>query len=126
MALRPAAPGGYEAYSMDLLMDFLIAPAFAQDGSPGGSLASFLPLILIFVLFYFLLIRPQQKRQKEHQQMVAALSSGDEVVSGGGILGKVTEVGEQFVTVEIANNVSVKLQKHTISSVVPKGTMKSA
>jgi preprotein translocase subunit YajC len=111
---------------MEFLMDFLIAPAWAQDGSTGGTLASFLPLILIFVLFYFLLIRPQQKRQKEHQQMVTALSAGDEVVSGGGLLGKVTEVGEQFVTVEIASNVSVKLQKHTISSIVPKGTVKSA
>jgi len=111
---------------MNLLMDFLIAPAYAQDGTPGGSLTSFLPLILIFVLFYFLLIRPQQKRQKEHQQMVSTLSAGDDVVSGGGILGKVTDVGEQFVTVEIANNVSVKLQRHTISSVVPKGTIKSA
>jgi preprotein translocase subunit YajC len=110
---------------MDLI-DLLIAPAYAQDGGAGGTLASFLPLILIFVLFYFLLIRPQQKRQKEHQQMVTALSAGDEVVSGGGLLGKVTEVGEQFVTVEIANNVSVKMQKHTISSVVPKGTVKSA
>jgi len=111
---------------MNLLMDLLIAPAYAQDGAAGSPLASFLPLILIFVLFYFLLIRPQQKRQKEHQQMVAALSTGDEVVSGGGMLGKVTEVGEQFVTVEISNNVSVKLQKHTITSVMPKGTIKSA
>jgi len=110
---------------MDWLTDFLIAPAYAQDGAAGG-LASFLPLILIFVLFYFLLIRPQQKRQKEHQQMVTALSAGDEVVSGGGMLGKVTEVGEQFVTVEIASNVVVKLQKHTISSVMPKGTIKGA
>jgi preprotein translocase subunit YajC len=107
------------------LIDILIAPAYAQDGGTGGSLAQFLPLILIFVLFYFLLIRPQQKRQKEHQQMVTALAVGDEVVSGGGMLGKVTDVGEQFVTVEIARNVSVRLQKHTIASVVPKGTLKT-
>ncbi len=108
------------------LINLVIAPAYAQDGSTGGTLASFLPLILIFVLFYFLLIRPQQKRQKEHQQMVSALSVGDEVVSGGGMLGKVTEVGEQFVTVEVANGVRVKLQRHTISSVMPKGTLKGA
>lgn len=108
------------------LINLFIAPAWAQDGSTGGTLASFLPLILIFVLFYFLLIRPQQKRQKEHQQMVSALSAGDEVVSGGGMLGRVTEVGEQFVTVEVANGVRVKLQRHTISSVMPKGTVKSA
>lgn len=107
-------------------MDFLIAPAYAQDGAASGGLMGFLPLILIFVLFYFLLIRPQQKRQKEHQQMVAALATGDEVVSGGGLLGKVTAVGEQFVTVEIADNVAVKMQRHTIATVMPKGTMKSA
>ena len=108
------------------LINLFISPALAQDGGAGGTLASFLPLILIFVLFYFLLIRPQQKRQKEHQQMVTALSTGDEVVSGGGMLGRVTEVGEQFVTVEVANGVRVKLQRHTISSVMPKGTVKSA
>ena len=110
---------------MEWLLDLLIAPAYAQDGAAGG-IAGFLPLILIFVLFYFLLIRPQQKRQKEHQQMVSDLATGDEVVSGGGILGKVREVGEQFVTVEIASNVTVKLQKHTISSVLPKGTIKGS
>ena len=110
---------------METLADLLISPAVAQDGTPGGSLASFLPIIIIFVLFYFVLIRPQQKRQKEHKQMVEALAAGDEVVSGGGVLGKVTEVGEQIVTVEIANNVSVKMQKHTISQVLPKGTIKS-
>lgn len=111
---------------MDTLMDFFVAPAYAQDGGAFGGLAGMLPLVLIFVLFYFLLIRPQQKRQKEHQQMVTALAAGDEVVTGGGMLGKVTSVSDQFVTVEIASNVSVKLQKHTISSVVPKGTVKSA
>ena len=86
----------------------------------------FLPLIVIFVLFYFLLIRPQQKKQKEHRQMVDALSSGDEIVTGGGMLGKVSDVGEQFVTVEVADGVSIKVQKHTITAVLPKGTMKSA
>ncbi len=91
-----------------------------------GQLGAFLPLIIIFVLFYFLLIRPQNKRQKEHREMVDALAAGDEVVTGGGVLGKVHEVGEQFVTVEVANNVSIKIQKHTIASVMPKGTIKSA
>ena len=108
-----------------MFLDFLINPAMAQDGSPAGSLTSFLPIIIIFVLFYFVLIRPQNKRQKEHRQMVEALAVGDEIVSGGGVLGKVTDVGDQFVTVEIASNVSVKLQKHTISQVLPKGTIKS-
>lgn len=111
---------------MDMLADLLISPAMAQEAAPGGStLVSFLPIIIIFVLFYFVLIRPQNKRQKEHRQMVEALAAGDEVVSGGGILGKVTDVGEQFVTVEIAHNVSVRLQKHTIAQVMPKGTIKS-
>lgn len=108
-----------------MLLDLLISPALAQDAAPGSSLVSFLPIIIIFVLFYFVLIRPQNKRQKEHRQMVDALTAGDEIVSGGGILGKVTDVGDQFVTVEIANNVSVKLQKHTIAQVLPKGTIKS-
>ena len=110
---------------VETLLDLLISPAMAQDAGPGGALAGFLPIIIIFVLFYFVLIRPQNKRQKEHRQMVDALAAGDEVVSGGGVLGKVTEVGEQFVTVEIANNVSVKMQKHTIAQVLPKGTIKS-
>jgi preprotein translocase subunit YajC len=85
-----------------------------------------LPLILIFVVFYFLLIRPQAKRAKEHKAMVAALATGDEVVTSGGILGKVTEAGEQFLTVEVAEGVRVKVQRHTVSSVLPKGTLKSA
>jgi len=111
---------------MNALSDFFVSPAFAQDGGAMGQLGAFLPLIIIFVLFYFLLIRPQNKRQKEHREMVDALAAGDEVVTGGGVLGKVHEVGEQFVTVEVANNVSIKIQKHTIASVMPKGTIKSA
>ncbi len=108
-------------------MDSIIGTAWAQ-GAPGGGgdpLLSFLPLILIFVLFYFLLIRPQSKRQKEHRQMVDGLASGDEVVTGGGVLGTVQDVGEQFVTVEVADGVTVKIQKHTVSAVVPRGTIKS-
>ena len=100
--------------------------AWAQSPSGQNQLLGFLPLIVIFVLFYFLLIRPQQKKQKEHRQMVDALGSGDEVVTGGGVLGKVTAVGEQFVTIEIADGVAVKVQKHTMGAVLPKGTVKSA
>jgi preprotein translocase subunit YajC len=107
-------------------MDFLIASAYAQDAAPQGGLLSFLPLIVIFVVFYFLLIRPQMKRAKEHKALVAQLSTGDEVVTSGGILGKITHVGESFVTIELAENVKVKLQKHAIASVMPKGTIKSA
>ncbi len=110
------------------LMDWLISSAHAQAaGAPQGNpLLQMLPLILIFVVFYFLLIRPQAKRAKEHKAMVAAMSVGDEVVTSGGILGKIVETGEQFVTVEIADGVRVKVQRHTISSVLPKGTLKNA
>jgi preprotein translocase subunit YajC len=104
----------------------VVESAWAQASSGQSQLLGFLPLIVIFVLFYFLLIRPQQKKQKEHRQMVEALAGGDEIVTGGGVLGKVTEVGEQFVTVEVSHGVTVKVQKHTISAVLPKGTFKSA
>lgn len=108
-------------------MDFFIASAYAQDAAPqGGGLLSFLPLIIIFVVFYFLLIRPQTKRAKEHRQLVANLSAGDEVVTSGGVLGKITDVGESFVTMELADNVSIKVQKQAVASVMPKGTIKSA
>lgn len=109
------------------LLDFFIASAHAQDAAaqPGG-LMSFLPLIIIFVIFYFLLIRPQMKRAKEHKNLVASLGVGDEVVTNGGLLGKITKVGESFVTVELADNVVIKIQRHAIASVMPKGTVKDA
>jgi preprotein translocase subunit YajC len=107
-------------------MDFFIASAYAQDAAPSGGLMSFLPLIIIFVIFYFLLIRPQMKRAKEHRQLVSKLSSGEEVVTNGGLLGKITDVGESFVTVDVGDNVRIKVQKHAIASVMPKGTIKSA
>lgn len=112
---------------MDFLLGFLIESAHAQNGGgqPSALPSLLLPIVLIAV-FYFLLIRPQQKKQKEHRQMVADLSTGDEIVTGGGLLGKVTAVGEQFLTVEIAPNVSVKVQKHTVAAVMPQGTVKSA
>ena len=106
----------------------LISPAYAQaGGAPGGfDLISLMPLLLIFVVFYFLLIRPQAKRAKEHRAMVSALAVGDEVATSGGILGRITEVSDQFLTIEIADGVRVKVQRHTVSSVLPKGTLKSA
>jgi preprotein translocase subunit YajC len=110
---------------MDLL-DFFIASAYAQDSSPQGGLMSFLPLIIIFIIFYFLLIRPQMKRAKEHRKLVAELAVGDEVVTNGGLLGRITRVGESFLTVEVTDNVQIKLQRHAVASVVPKGTIKSA
>ncbi len=107
-------------------MDFFISSAYAQDAAPQGGLLSFLPLIIIFVVFYFLLIRPQMKRAKDHKALVANLANGDEVVTNGGLLGRVTHVGDSFVTVELAENVSIKLQKHAVASVMPKGTIKTA
>jgi preprotein translocase subunit YajC len=109
-------------------MDWLISSAAAQTAAaqqPSG-LVTMLPLILIFVVFYFMLIRPQAKRAKEHKAMVAALQVGDEVVTSGGILGRLTEVGDQFLTVEIADGVRVKVQRPTVTTVLPKGTLKSA
>jgi preprotein translocase subunit YajC len=106
-------------------MDFFISNAYAQDALSQDSLMSLLPLVLIFVVFYFLLIRPQTKRQKEHRELVAALQKGDEVATAGGMLGKITDVKDSFVQIEIANNVVVTVQKHTVSTVMPKGTIKS-
>ena len=85
---------------------------------------SFLPLILIFVVFYFILIRPQTKKQKEHQEMVNALEVGNEVVTAGGILGKIQEMNENYVQLEISENVTIKIQRQTISSLLPKGTIR--
>ena len=108
-------------------MGFLIQDAFAQDATAAsGPWLSMLPLVIIFVVFYFLLIRPQQKRQKEHKDMVARMAAGDEIVTAGGVLGKVTDVGDSFVHVEIADGVRIKVQRHTIGAVMPKGTMKNA
>ncbi len=104
-------------------MSFLISDAWAQAGGGGGSgLFSLLPLVGIFVLFYFLLIRPQQKRAKQHKEMVAATKKGDEVVTNGGLLGKVTGVDDNFVSLEIARDLTVRVQRQAISQVMPKGT----
>lgn len=106
-------------------MDFFIQAAHAQSGQ-GDPFLSLLPLVLIFVVFYFLLIRPQTKRQKEHREMVSRLAVGDEVVTAGGMLGRVTEVKDQFVRVQVADSVEVVVQRHTVAAVMPKGTIKSA
>ncbi len=108
-------------------MNLLISDAYAQAAAGGTStLMSLLPMLLIFVVFYFLLIRPQQKRQKEHKQMVASIQKGDEVVTSGGFLGKVASVGEGYVSLNLADNVEVKMQAAAIAQVLPKGTIKSA
>jgi preprotein translocase subunit YajC len=107
-------------------MDFFISNAYAQDAAASGGLMSFLPLIVIFAVFYFMLIRPQMKRSKEHRNLVAGLAKGDEVVTNGGVLGRITDVSESFVTLEIADNTQIKLQRQAVANVMPKGTIKSA
>jgi preprotein translocase subunit YajC len=109
-------------------MNGLIPEAYAQAAAPsaGGQLAPLLMMVLFIVIFYFLLIRPQQKKAKDHQAMLAKLAAGDEVVTAGGVLGRITEVGDSFVTVEVADGVRIKVQKFQVSSLVPKGTLKSA
>jgi preprotein translocase subunit YajC len=110
-------------------MDFLISSAYAQAGPGAGAgqgIIGFLPFIVLLPVFYFLLIRPQNKRAKEQREMLSKIAAGDEVATTGGILGKVVEVGEQFLTLEIADGVKVKLQKFQVTQLLPKGTVKSA
>lgn len=111
------------------ILNLIVSDAHAADPAPaagfGGGLMSFLPLIIIFVIFYFLLIRPQSKRAKEHREMVAKLAKGDEVVAGGGILGRVTDVSDSYVTVEVADGVAIKVQRAAVAQVLPKGTIKA-
>ena len=110
------------------LLDFLVAPAHAAapaagSPSPYGSLLMFIPLLLIM---YFLMIRPQMKRQKEHRSMLEKLSVGDEVITNGGIAGVVRNIGDSFISVEVANGVEIRVQKGAVGNVLPKGTLKSA
>lgn len=113
-------------------MSFLIAEAYAQTAptapGPGAGMGGIESLLLfgaMFVFMYFFIIRPQRKRQKEHTELVAALAKGDEVVTSSGILGKVMKVEDDFVVLQVADNVELKFQKASISAVLPKGTLKS-
>jgi len=104
-----------------------ISSAFAQTATGGdmqSSLMSMLPLVLMFVVLYFVMIRPQMKRQKEHRTMIEALAKGDEIATAGGVLGKVTKLGDVYIGVEIANGVEVQLQRSAVVQVLPKGTFK--
>jgi len=103
----------------------LISLAHAAEGAPAGpDLMGFLPLIVIFVLFYFMLVRPQMKKAKEQKTMIEALQKGDEVTTAGGVLGKIVKVGENYVSLEVAANVVMNVQKQAIQMVLPKGTIK--
>jgi len=104
----------------------IISPAYAQAIGGGDSgFIGFLPIILMFVLLYFLMIRPQMKRAKEQKAMIEALQKGDEVVTAGGVVGKITKLGEQYVTVEIAPNIEIVLQRSAVQVPLPKGTLKT-
>ena len=107
-------------------MDFLIQTAYAQGAQEPSPFGFLVPMIIIFVAFYFLLIRPQQKKQKQHTELVAALQVGDEVLTAGGILAKVTGVSEHYAVVQIIDNTKIKIQKASVSAVVPKGTYDEA
>ncbi len=105
----------------------LISQAYAQAPAAGGDsgLMTFLPIVLMFVLLYFLMIRPQMKRGKEHKTMVEALQKGDEVIAAAGVLGRITKVTDAYVTVEIAANTEISVQKGAVQTLLPKGTIKS-
>lgn len=98
------------------------APAAAQD--TGSQLMSLLPMVLMFVVLYFVMIRPQMKKQKEHKAMIDALAKGDEIVSAGGLLGKVSKLGDTYVHLEVASGVEVQIQRSAVVQVLPKGTYK--
>jgi preprotein translocase subunit YajC len=107
-----------------------ISQAFAQAapaaaaGSTESTLFSLMPLVLMFVVLYFIMIRPQMKKQKEHKAMIEALAKGDEVVIAGGVLGRVSKIGDSFIHVEVANNVELQVQRPSVIQVLPKGTFK--
>ncbi len=105
---------------------FLISDAMAEaaPAAQGGGYEIFIMIAIFFAIMYFMIIRPQQKRTKEHQKLISSLSKGDEVVTSGGMLGKILKVGDNSIKVEIAEGVAVKLQKNSISSVLPKGSLK--
>ncbi len=103
-------------------MDFLIQNAHAQGAPQSDPFGFLLPMVVIFAAFYFLLIRPQQKKTKAHNALVAALKEGDEILTAGGMLGKITGVSEHYVVVKISENTEIKMQKSSVSQVVPKDT----
>ena len=100
------------------------APAAAGGGDMQSSLMSMLPLVLMFVVLYFVMIRPQMKKQKEHRTMIDALAKGDEVVTVGGVLGKVSKMGESYLGLEVATGVEIQVQRSAVVQVLPKGSIK--
>jgi len=109
-------------------MNFFISDAMAAgEAAPqGGGIQLMIMILIFFAIMYFMIIRPQQKKAKEHKTMLDALSKGDEIVTSGGILGKVVNIGENFVELKVSDNSAIKVQRNSIGTVLPKGTMKSA
>lgn len=108
------------------MLEFFIASAHAQEGAPaGGGIAQIVMLAGFVLIFYFLLWRPQSKRAKQHKELVSNLDKGDEVVIGGGLVGKVTKVSDEFIALEVADGTVVNAQKNAVAAVLPKGTIKS-
>lgn len=100
------------------------APAAAAGGDMQSSLMSMLPLVLMFVVLYFVMIRPQMKKQKEHRNMIGAVAKGDEVVTAGGVLGKISKIGESYLGLEVSNGVEIQIQRSAVVQVLPKGSIK--
>ncbi|MFY8015538.1 MAG: preprotein translocase subunit YajC [Limnohabitans sp.] len=100
------------------------APAAAAGGDMQSTLMSMLPLLLMFLVLYFVMIRPQMKKQKEHRTMIDALAKGDEIITAGGFVGRVSKLGDGFLTIEIASGVEVQMQRSAVIQVLPKGSMK--
>merc|ERR1711964_595372 len=107
------------------MLDFFISPAHAQEAAAGGGIAQIVMLVGFVLIFYFLLWRPQAKRAKQHKQLVSGLAKGDEVVIGGGLVGRVTKVSDEFLTLEVSEGTEVNVQKNAVAAVLPKGTIKS-
>ncbi|MGY4877050.1 preprotein translocase subunit YajC [Vreelandella aquamarina] len=107
------------------MLEFLISPAHAQDAAAGGGIAQIVMLVGFVLIFYFLLWRPQAKRAKQHKQLINGISKGDEIVIGGGLVGRITKVSDEFVSLEVAEGTEVNVQKNAIAAVLPKGTIKS-
>ncbi len=107
-------------------MNFFISDALAEGAAAGSfdTLTGLLPLVIFGVVLYFLMIRPQVKRQKEHKKMVEAISKGDEVVTNGGMAGKITAIGDNFIQVEVAEGIEVKVRRAAVESILPKGSLK--
>ena len=106
-------------------INLLLSNAYAAPAQAGGDLLGFLPILVIFALFYFMLIRPQMKQAKQQKAMIDALKAGDEVATTGGVIGKITKVTDNFISIEIAANTTVNVQKHAVQTLLPTGTIKA-